>query len=333
MEPLPRRSRNEGMDWAELARADVTVPTTPQDVEKLAESITHRKRDFWIVVLTARRLEAMPSMPPMTVREIVGPNVPIVHLKSHLATHLQTLLPPGLGVYSGALRVYRAGIFDDPFAHPLLYDETGEYGEDVLTWLGRIFTPNLTRPPRLSPKERVVVLEHALEKMTLARRRETKILRRRYEALIAADRPRGFLLPWGKGKPPRMESELRELVAEQWASCVPVSQREKYPLRRYTVTSRFIKDLHQGIPDVPLDEIACVCALVLCRFRVEAAGLSLGKLRSFAGAPQMSKADGAKAWWCSLTRGETEIAPRIVWWANRDGTVELVACGIPKEGS
>lgn len=332
-ERLPRRSRNEPVDWAELARADVAVPETLEDVEALAGSIVHRKRDFWIVALTSRRGEVMPSVPPVAVRGIVGPGVPVVHLRSRLATYLETLLPAKLQVFGGALRVYRPGVFDDPFAHPLLFDETGEYGEDVLVWLGRLFTPTVSRPPQLSPAERVVVLEHALEKATRARRRETKILRRRYEALIAADRPRGLRLASPTRKPGRMESELHQLISEQWASFVPASRRAEYPLRSYTVAPRFVADLHRGIRGVPLDEITRVCALVLCRFPVDAAGLALGELRASPDAPQISKPNGAKAWWCSLTRGESEDTPRVVWWLNRDGTVELVACGHPTEGT
>jgi hypothetical protein len=324
------------MDWAELARADVTVPETPEDVEKLADSITHRKRDFWIVVLTSRRWvdddppEVNPAVPPMVVREIVGPNTPIVHLKSRLATHLQTLLPPGLGVYGGALRIYRPGVFEDPFAHPLLYDATGEYGADILDWLGRLVTPSVTHPPSLSLEERVVTLEHALDQASRARRRETKILRRRYEQLIAADRPPGIPWPWGRVRPDRMETELRELIAEQWASFIPRSQQDKYPLRPYTVTSRLIEDLRGGVADTAIDEVARVCALVVCGFSIKAAGISVGPLRPSPDAPQMTKKDGSNAWWCNFASGASESAPRLVWWKNRCGSVELVAAGRPK---
>ncbi|MGO9763271.1 MAG: hypothetical protein ACLP1Q_18615, partial [Solirubrobacteraceae bacterium] len=130
------------------------MPETLEDVEQLAKSIMHRKRDFWIVVLTARRLESAPSLPPMSVREIIGPDVPLVFLKSLLATHLASLLPPKTHVYGGALRVYRPGVTEDPWGHPLLYDPSGEYGEEILDWLGRIFTPSVARPPKLSPEQR-----------------------------------------------------------------------------------------------------------------------------------------------------------------------------------
>ncbi len=233
-------------------------------------------------------------------------------------------------MYGGALRVYRPGVHDDPFANPLLYDPTGEYGEDVLDWLGRIFTPTRARPPRLSPEEQVLVLEHDLAKARSARRRETKILRRRYaQALLAGDRSGGpRLIPWRRrGAATRIESELRALIEEQWASFLPTHDQKGHPLPGYTLTGRFLSDVQQGIGDVPFDEIARVCALVLCRFDVRATGHSIGALCPAADQPQLTRSDGAKAWWCSLTRHGPSRSPCLVWWRNPDGTAELVACG------
>jgi hypothetical protein len=175
-----------------------------------------------------------------------------------------------------------------------------------------------------------VTLEHALDRASRARRRETKILRRRYETLIAADRPRGIPWPWGGPRPDRMETELRELIAEQWASLIPRSQQDKYPLRPYTVTPRLVGDLRRGVADTAIDEVARVCALVVCGFSIRATGLSTGPLRPSRDAPQMTKKDGSKAWWCSFARGASHAASRLVWWKNRDGSVELVAAGPPR---
>ncbi len=332
--PLPDRSRDEPIDWAEFARADVAVPETTEDVERLAREIAHHKRDFWIVVITARRNQVTPSVSPTAVREIVGSNVPIVHLKSLLATHLQMLLPEKLQVYGGALRVYRPGVYDDPFANPLLYDPTGEYGEEILDWLGRIFTPTRARPPHLSPEQQVLVLEHDLEQTKRVRKRETKILRRRYaQALLAPDCPDRRPSPWRRRAAPRIEAEIRTLIEEQWASYPPTYDRKKHPLRDYTLTSRFLADVHHGVGDVPLDEIARVCALVLCRWDVRATVLATGALRPAPGKPQLTRGEGSKAWWCSLTRDDSNRSACLVWWRNPDGTAELVACGRLQETS
>jgi hypothetical protein len=88
---FPHRSRDEPVDWSELARADCTVPETLEDVEQLAKSILHRKRDFWIVVLTARRLEAMPAVPAVVVREIVAPPEALVELRLALLSDLRSI--------------------------------------------------------------------------------------------------------------------------------------------------------------------------------------------------------------------------------------------------
>ncbi len=334
---LPRRSRNEPVDWSELARADCTVPETLEDVGQLAKSILHRKRDFWIVVLTARRLEVMPALPAMVVREIVGPNVPIVFLKSHLATHLSTLLPAKTQVYGGALRVYRPGVTDDPWGHPLLVDPSGEYGEEILDWLGRIFTPSVARPPKLAPEERLVVLEYEVGRITQARVRELGVLRARYEAWVLGDpdgggKPagRGPLLSWrSKRAGRRLAEEMRRLIAAEWAGYLPAHERARHPLRDYRMTSQFLNDVRSRVGGVPMDRVAWVCALVICRLDVRRAGLGAGALRPSPDAPQLTREDGAKARWCNLRRSPTGRSPRVVYWALTDGTIELRGLGYP----
>jgi hypothetical protein len=328
--------RKEPVDWAEMARAGVAVPETTEDVERLATEIKHHKRNFWIVVLTARRKQLIPSVSPMAVREIVGPNVPVVFLRSLLATYLQTLLPHKLQVYGGAVRVYRPGVYDDPLANPLLYDPSGEYGDKILRRLGRIFTPSRARPPDLSLGEQVLVLEHDLDRARRARRRETKILRRRYAQalLVQSQSQRPLWLPFRRRTERTLiEVELRALIGEQWRSYLPTSDQRKHPLREYKLSSRFLADVHRRIGDAPLDEIARVCALVLCRFDVRDIGLLTGPMRPAPREPQFTRGEGSKAWWCSLTRDGPERSSCLVWWGNTDGTAELVAFGRLQETS
>ena len=340
MDPeLPRRSRNEPIKWSELARADCTVPETLEDIERLARSIMHRKRDFWIVVLTSRRLESVPSVPPMIVREIVGPNVPLVFLKSLLATHLASLLPPRTHVYGGALRVYRPGVTEDPWGHPLLYDPSGEYREEILDWLGRIFTPSVARPPKLSPEQRVSVLEYELGRLTKARARELGVLRARYEAWVlderngqdSADRrPRLW-----RSKPAgrQLAAEMRQLIAAQWAGYLPRREQRRHPLRDYKMAPRFLNDVRNRVGRVPIDRLAWVCSLVICRFDVKLAGLAAGPLRPSPDAAQLTREDGAKGWWCDLARSPSAHSPRVVYWCYADGTTELVAVGYPNDAA
>jgi hypothetical protein len=336
---LPRRSRNEPIDWSELARADCTVPETIVDIEQLGKSILDRKRDFWIVVLTARRLEAMPALAPIAVREIVGPNVPVVFLKSLFATHLATLLPPKTHVYGGAVRVYRPGVNDDPWGHPLLYDPTDDYGEEILDWLGRIFTPSIARPPKLTPEESIVVLEDELARLARARDRELRVLRTRYEASLLGERnsepstrhpPLAALRSRRTGR--EHAQEMRRLIEAQWSTYLPADRNAKYPLRPHKLSRRFLEDLQSRVGQVPIDQVAWVCALVLSRFDVRRVGLAAGPLRPSPDAPQLTRKDGSRAWWCSLRGGPlAEDGPRMVFWSCADGTVELLALGYPKD--
>jgi hypothetical protein len=332
MVPVYRgRSRHGLIDWSELARADCVVPETLADVEQLAKSILNRRRDFWIVVLTARRLEAMPSVSAVVVREIVGASLPVIFLRSSLATYLSTLLPSRTQVYGGALRVYRPGVSDDPWGHPLLYDPSGEYGEEILDWLGRIFTPSVARPPRLSPEERVLVLEHELKLASRARH----VVRGRYEAWVLGEqaresgrhRPRRLRRPGGK-----LRDELRRLIAAQWDQ-LPRRERSEHPLRDYTMSTGFLKDVRGRVGRVPIDRLAWVCALVVCGFDVSRVGLAAGPLRQFPEAPELVREDGAKAWWCDLRRSSPTHNPRLLYWSCPDGRAELVALGYPTDGS
>jgi hypothetical protein len=330
---FPQRSRSDPIDWSEIARADCTVPETPQDVEQLAKSILHRKRDFWIVALTARRLETMPAVSPMVVREIVGPTVPVIFLKSLLATHLARLLPPKLQVYGGALRVYRPEVTEDPFGHPLLYDQTGEYGDEILDWLGRIFTPSVTRPPKLTAEERVVVLQQELDRLNRTRERELGVLRARYERLVLGEQASRATVPWRRpGR--QLSEELRGLIEAQWASWVPASERPTHPLRQYTMAARFLEDVRDRAGGSTIDQVTRVCALLLCRFDTRRLGLGAGPLRPSPEAPQLTRKNGGRAWWCNLRREAPGArGPRVVYWTFDDGPVELLAVGIPKETS
>jgi hypothetical protein len=79
-----RRPARVPSRWTELARADCTVPETPGHIEDLAKAILHRKRDYPIVCLTAQRGRTSPALPPVAVREIVGPGIPIYFLGNDL---------------------------------------------------------------------------------------------------------------------------------------------------------------------------------------------------------------------------------------------------------
>ncbi|MBA3808917.1 MAG: hypothetical protein H0X28_11085 [Solirubrobacterales bacterium] len=172
--------------WSELARADCTVPGTPDEVALLARVILYRKRDYPIVVLTARRGEARPALAPVEVREIIGPGIPVYFVTNNLATYLAECPPAQTQVWGGAARVYWPGVTSDPWGHPLLYDYNGLYGPEILDRLAKIFTPSVAREVELNPEQRILVLERDLARVRRQRARELGVLRgrSRYDGML-----------------------------------------------------------------------------------------------------------------------------------------------------
>jgi hypothetical protein len=164
------------------------------------------------------------------------------------------------------------------------------------------------------------------------REREVGPLRARYERLVLGAQPGRGSVPWRRlGL--QLSWELRGLIEAQWASWVPASERRTHPLRQYTMAARFLEDVRGRVGGSTIDQIAWVCALVLCRFDMRRLGLGASPLRRSPDGPQLTREDGARAWWCNLRRGATATGARVVYWAFDDGTVELLAIGFPKESS
>jgi hypothetical protein len=325
--------------WRELVRAECAVPSSAEDVVLLAEAILDRERDYWIVVLTARRHESVPAVSPVAVREIVGSNVPLYFLGRRLAIHLSSLLPSGLDVQGGTVRVYRLGARSDPWAHPRLRDRSGEYGQDVLSKLGEIFVPRVAGVPELSLEQRLVVLEHELKRVGQEHARELGALRSRYEARVFGRHgdewsSRSWLGGWWTRKRARrdLEDEMRLLIAAQWASFLPNHARGGYRLGGYTMTPEFLSDVARRVGKVSLDRVALLCSLVACGFEPCRAGFRAGPLRPAADASQLTREGGASAWWCNLHRRSHPVhGARLVYWVEPQGACEFVAVGYARD--
>ena len=273
------------------------------------------------------------------MREIVGSNVPLYFLGRRLAIHLSSLLPPGLDVQGGAIRVYRLGARSDPWAHPRLRDRSGEYGQDVLDKLGEIFTPKVALMPELSPDQRLVVLGHELKRVGQEHARELGALRSRYEARVLdvlRDERSSGRWPgrrWTRNRRRRdLESEMRLLIAAQWASFLPSYARGRYQLHGYTMTPEFLDDIARRVGKVPLDRVALVCSLVACGFESRRAGFKAGPLRPTPDASQLTREDGGSAWWCNLHRRSHPVhGARVIYWVGPQGACEFVALGYAKD--
>lgn len=313
------------------------MPRGLEEVSELAKLILHRKRDYWIVALTARPGESAPSVSPIAVRELVGPNVLVYFLKRKCAVHLAGLLPPGMHVQGGAIRVYRLGVGGDQGDHPLLRDPSGEYGHDILDRLGAIFTSKVAGVPELSLEERVLVLEHELKRVGRAHARELGVLRARYEACVLGEHreaasPRRWLRRANKRLSRQLECEMRSLIEAQWAAFLPRDTRRRYPLRNYSMAPRFLSDVAEGVGKLPMDRVAWVCSLVIAGFELNRLGFESGPLKPSPEAPQLTREAGSGAWWCDLRRRSSAgHAPRVMYWAHPEGIVELIGLGYPKD--
>jgi|GEM_PF-6643829 hypothetical protein len=325
-----------GVSWIDLARAGCVVPGSLEDVAELAKAIWHRERDYWIVVLTARPGESVPSLSPIAVRELVGADVPVYFLKRRFAVHLESLLPPKMHVHAGAVRIYRPGVTDDPWDHPLLRDPSGEYGQGTLERLGAIFTPKVGVVPELSAEQRVLALEHERSHAAKTHARELSVLRARYEACALGkheDRATRGWPWWGKERARHdLGCEMRLLIEAQWAAFLPSHARHRHPICSYGMTPRFLSDVAQGVGKVPMDRVAWVCSLVICQFDVRRVGLESGPLKPSRDAQHLTGEGGASVRWCNLRRrSQPGRAPRVVYWAHLDDVFELVGLGYPND--
>ncbi|MGE4427373.1 MAG: hypothetical protein AB7G37_13050 [Solirubrobacteraceae bacterium] len=117
------------------ADARLDVVATVEDALRLAAEVRDRERTRPIVCLSTKAGEDRPALDPRSVREAVGRNVDLRAVRTGPASRaLAEHLPPQLGVFGGAARVWWPGVDDrtDPRAHPLVMDRTGRYGRRSL---------------------------------------------------------------------------------------------------------------------------------------------------------------------------------------------------------
>jgi anti-sigma factor RsiW len=127
-----------------------------------------------------------------------------------------------------------------------------------------------------------------------------------------------------------LAEEMRQLIDAHWRR-LPRRERAAHPLRDYEMTSQFLDDVRSRVGRVPLDRMAWVCCLLICRFDVRVIGLAAGPLRPSSDAPQLTRKNGAQAWWCNLRTQSPADGPRVVYWSGTEGTIELVALGYAKD--
>jgi hypothetical protein len=138
-QPAPRVSRSRGPGGVARIRQ-------PQQTKTLYQEIVSPHRVYPIVALSCMYQRTDPPIPVGRVRELVWDTAPIYVIESREAKALTQLLPDGLGVFNGAIRVWWPGVDGDSESrwHPLIYDRNGEYGDDAVQHLAEVFAH---RPP------------------------------------------------------------------------------------------------------------------------------------------------------------------------------------------
>jgi hypothetical protein len=310
----------------------------------LSSLLRSRERVEPVVGLTSLAGQTEPSVSPVLVREIVGSEALVYFIPTgYLTFKLQEMLPDGLHVFDGAIRIWWPGLTDrsSPLDHPLVFA-----GDDALGELARQFEE--TRP--LS-KRRERVLERQRSQAEERNRQLERLLqgveRDRDLALnraIAAERLAENQGEEAQQQDTELEREDRELeestngldfqgelhvlVCREWAGALGTTDRAASPLDGYRFGPEFLAGITERRVDVPLERIAWVCAMVACGLAGQLAGLDLHPMREGSGGndPQRVRSDGARAWRCNLRRSSPG-GPRLHYWVLTDGTIEFASIG------
>ncbi|MDX8153519.1 hypothetical protein SK069_18110 [Patulibacter brassicae] len=149
-----RRSRRPATRSPRPVDLGIAVVASEEAGLALAEEVLDPDRDAVLVCLSTRPGEDRPAFDVRRVREALGRNVALRAIRTGPASRaLSAALPPQLGVFGGAARIWWPGVDEraDPRAHPLILDRAGRYGPRALEVLaGRLADgpPATVRPLR-----------------------------------------------------------------------------------------------------------------------------------------------------------------------------------------
>jgi hypothetical protein len=120
-----------------------------------------------------------------------------------------------------------------------------------------------------------------------------------------------------------LEEGFRYLVMTQWAIRFPGSQQKEWPLKAFTLGSKFLESL-ENLQGISKEKIADVVVEIATGIASELAGREVHRLREGAAgdARHVTREDGAVCWRASLQVG-TSSARRIHYWILPGGTIEF----------
>lgn len=155
--PAGRRPRRAATRPPTPLDLGIPVASTEDQGAQLAAEILDPERTEPIVCLSTRSGEDRPAFDHHRVRKEVGRDAIVRAVRTGPASrYLSALLPPQLGVFGGAARIWWPGVDDDadPRDHPLILDRMGRYGPRALEVLGERFNEGPPSGPSDRPPVR-----------------------------------------------------------------------------------------------------------------------------------------------------------------------------------
>ena len=333
-----------------MSGEDLVETLRPSRVEHFVrERLYAAERAKPIVGVSTRLPEDEPLIDAWRLAVELGDAAEVVLLRTGRTTDaLNGVLPPRMGVFGGAVRVWWPGLrpVSTPEDHPLHFVWTNEDAERVAERILRsILGPEaaaevLSEPATLLVPE-VVASE---EELALARRLEH----------VEAERDR---LARELRELRRREQELRKrlrLVKENGGGAAFELDPLRSPAAFLAALHRTIDQLHAGgdqglqpqlvrlhprflesardLEGISTERLLQVCAHVVSGHAAHLHGLQVHPLRSGEGGAEqrVRAADGARAWRCSL-QVNTPSARRLHWWSLpgvAGGALELAVVGV-----
>ncbi len=263
-----------------------------------------------------------------------------------LSREFQAAMPPRLGVFGGAARIWWPPVDadSDPGEHPLIFDRYDVYGSHTVTRICTELRKGKPTERAHVEDQEAVVLSRQLESITARALRAEREVRTLSESLdeertrrLAAEKA---LQSVRKASAAAKNEEiidpvesvddwLRRGIVSEWLTAFQSSEdRRRFALGRYIVQPGFLGGV-EGLQPEHRERVPWVCAMVVCGRGAEIAGLALHQLRAGQAGndPQRHRAsDGALAWRVAL-KVNSPSAPRIHFWAHTSGTIEFSTVG------
>lgn len=224
-------------------------------------------------------------------------------------------LPKWLEVYNGQSRLFMpaADLSDEGARHPV------NPGNAKQADMERLITHHINTTPIVDPHQELATTQTALHK-TQADLREAKDQLRNATDDDDQDGPYAQVYA-------DREAQFEHDLWLTWLRTVPEYERDRWPLRDYTLGPEFLDSLDKQEQNISRARILrCVVDILTERYR-EQNGREAKRQRddvtgSSTGNAAITREDGAQAWRCAVSK-KTANANRVMWWECEQKEVEL----------